>query len=155
MQGSHYEKEVKVEDASHLSIGIVVSEFNSDITEPMLTGALTTLRQWGVKEQNIKVVHVPGSFEIPYGCKKLLSGQKKPSAIVALGCVIKGETDHEKYIAMTVARGIMDLTLATGVPIAFGVITPNSLEQAKVRSTGKHNKGMEAAIAALRCALIP
>lgn len=155
MQGSHYEKAVKAEDASHLSIGVVVSEFNSDITERMLTGALTTLRQWGVKEQNIRVVRVPGSFELPYGCAKLLSGKKKPDALVALGCVIKGETDHDRYISTSVAQGIMDLTLTRGVPIAFGVITPNSLAQAKVRSAGKHNKGREAAIAALKCALIP
>lgn len=155
MQRSHYEKSVKVQDASHLSIGVVVSEFNGDVTERMLTGALTTLRQWGVSEKKIRVIRVPGSFEIPYGCLKLLSGKKKPDAIIALGCVIKGETDHDKYIAHAVSNGIMELTIQTGVPIAFGVITPNSLAQAQVRSKGKHNKGAEAAVAALTCALIP
>lgn len=155
MQRSHYEKVVKVQDASRLTVGIVVSEFNGDVTERMLTGALTTLRQWGVREKNIRIIHVPGSFEIPYGCQKLLSVKKKPDALVALGCVIKGETDHDRYIAHAVAAGIMNLSTAHHVPIAFGVITPNSLAQARVRSKGKHNKGVEAAIAALRCALLP
>lgn len=154
MQRKHYAKPVKVQDASRLSVGIVVSQFNSDITEHLLTGAHATLRQWGVKEARIKVIRVPGSFEIPYGCRKLLTSKKKPDAIVALGCVIKGETDHDKYIAHAVADGIMHLTLTSGVPISFGVITPNSLAQAQVRSKGKHNKGVEAAIAALTCALM-
>lgn len=155
MQRSHYEKPVKMQNASHLSIGVVVSDFNGDVTARMLTGALTTLRQWGVSEKNIRIVRVPGSFEIPYGCLKLLTQKKRLDAIVALGCVIKGETEHDRYIATTVAGGIMDLILSHNVPIAFGVITPNSLAQARVRSTGKHNKGVEAAIAALTCALIP
>lgn len=155
MQRSHYEKPVTVRNAAHLSVGIVVSAFNGDITENLLTGALTTLRQWGVKEKSIRVIRVPGSFEIPYGCLKLLSGKKKPDAIIALGCVIKGETEHDRYISFTTAQGIMDLTLTYGVPISFGVITPNTLAQAKVRSKGKHNKGMEAAVAALECALLP
>jgi len=155
MQRSHYAKAVKVRDASHLSVGIVVSEFNADVTERLLTGALTTLRQWGVKEKNIRTIRVPGSFEIPYGCTKLLSGKKKPDAIVALGCVIKGETEHDRYISHAVAAGITTLTINYKVPIAFGVITPNSLTQARVRSTGKHNKGVEAATAALTCALLP
>lgn len=155
MQRKHYAKPVKTQDASHLSVGIVVSSFNSDITERMLVGATTMLRQWGVKEARIRVIRVPGSFEIPYGCRKMLSGKKKPDAIIALGCVIKGETDHDKYIAHAVAGGIMNLTMSSGVPIAFGVITPNSLAQAKVRSLGKHNKGVEATVAALTCALIP
>lgn len=155
MQRSHYEKDVKVEDASRLSVGIVVSSFNEDVTEKMLTGAITTLRQWGVKEKQIRTIRVPGSFEIPYGCLRMLRGKKKPDAIIALGCIIKGETDHDKYLAQAVAAGITDLTLTSGVPIAFGVITPNSLAQARVRSRGKHNKGVEAAIAAMSCALLP
>lgn len=155
MQRSHYAKDVKVRDASHLSVGIVVSDFNSDVTERLLTGAQTTLRQWGVKEKNIKILHVPGSFEIPFGCTKLLAGKKKPDAIIALGCVIKGETDHDKYISHAVAAGITTLSISYKIPIAFGVITPNSLAQARVRSMGKHNKGVEAARAALTCALLP
>ncbi|MBY0110657.1 6,7-dimethyl-8-ribityllumazine synthase [Patescibacteria group bacterium] len=155
MQRSHYEKTVKTQDASRLSVGIVVSDFNSDVTERLLTGAQTTLKQWGVKEKNIRVIHVPGSFEIPFGCIKLLSGKKKPDAIIALGCVIKGETEHDRYISNAVAAGITTLTINYKVPIAFGVITPNSLTQARVRSTGKHNKGVEAATAALMCALLP
>ncbi len=154
MQRSHYEKTVKTQDASRLTVGIVVSSFNADITEAMLAGAVNTLRQWGVKEKQIRIVRVPGSFEITYGCIKLLT-HKKMDAIVALGCIIKGETDHDKYLAHAVAAGITNLTIESGVPISFGVITPNSLAQARVRSKGKHNKGVEAAIAAMTCALLP
>jgi len=154
MQRGEYEKERAAKDGSKLRVGVVVSAFNEDITEPMLEGAKETLREWGVKENNIDVIRVPGSFEIPYGCLTLIS-RKKPDAIIAIGCVIKGETDHDRYIASAVADGIMQLTLTHKVPISFGVITTNTLEQAKVRSTGTANKGREAALAALEMALLP
>lgn len=154
MRREEYEKKKRVRNGSKLRIGIVVSEFNGDITAAMLEGALTTLKEAKVKDYNIEVVYVPGSFEIPFGCLQLLRDKKKPDALIAIGCVVKGETDHDRYIAQSVASGIMDLTLTYGVPISFGVITPNTLEQAKARSTGRYNKGSEAAEAALDCALL-
>ncbi len=153
MQRRHYEKEQEKRDASKLKIGVVVSRFNEDITGRMLDGALETLRAWGVKEKNIRVVHVPGSFEIPFGALKLIK-KMKPHAVIALGCVIKGDTDHDKYIADAVSHGIMRLSLDNMIPVSFGVITTNNLEQAVVRSTGKTNKGPEAAAAALESALL-
>lgn len=154
MQRNEYARKRNARDASALRIGIVVSRFNTDITEDMLAGALQTLRAWGVRERNIEVIHVPGSFEIPFACRMLLSKKKKPDAIIALGCIIKGETDHDRYIASAVSHGIMQLTLESGIPISFGILTTNNLKQAEVRSRGKSNKGIEAAIAALESALL-
>lgn len=152
MQRKNYDKKEILPDGSKLRVGVVVSEFNEYITEGMLKGALETLAEAGVKKSNIAVMRVHGSFEVPYGCLKLLKS-KKPDAIVALGCIIKGETDHDKYIASAVSQGIMDIMLNHNVPVAFGIITTNNLKQAKVRSTGKTNKGKEAAIAALKMVL--
>jgi len=154
MQRSHYAQAIAAKDASRLRVGIVVSEFNSDITEGMLTAARETLREWRVKDDRVRVLRVPGGFEIPLGCMKVLSGKQKPDAIIALGCVIKGETKHDEYISMSVAHALQDLMLKSGVPIGFGVITPNTLAQAKARSRGRGNKGHEAARAALEMALV-
>ena len=140
-------------DGLKLKIGIVVSAFNKDITESMLNGVLAVLKGARVKKINISVLRVPGSFEIPYGCVKLLKA-RKPDAIITLGCIIKGETTHDQYIASAASNGIMDVMLSYGVPISFGVITVNNLRQAKVRSTRETNKGREAAITALEMALI-
>jgi 6,7-dimethyl-8-ribityllumazine synthase len=153
MQRKHYEKETKARDASHLSVGIVVSRFNEDATKGLLKGALATLAEWKVKRGNITTLYVPGSFEIPYGCQKLMNS-KRFDAIIALGCILKGETKHDEYIANAVSYGIMRLSLDYKIPIAFGVLTPNTLEQAKARSSGKFNKGREAALAALETALL-
>lgn len=153
MQRKQYAKDYKPKDASALRVGIVVSEWNSDITENMLAGARETLRTWGVKEKNVHVVHVAGSFEIPYGCLKFLK-TKKIDTILALGCIIKGETDHDRYIAGAVSQGIMDLMLQYNVPISFGVLTTNNLAQAQARAQGEENKGCEAAVAALSAALL-
>lgn len=151
MQRAHYAKKIAVGDASRLKVGIAVSEFNSDITGSMLTAALETLREWKVPEKAITVMHVPGSFELPLASAKLI--KKKVDVVIALGCVIKGETKHDEYIASAVAYGLTTLMITTGTPIGFGVITPNTLAQAKARSQGKANKGIEATIAALRMAL--
>lgn len=143
MQRGEYEKRHEVKDGSALKIGVVVSSFNADITESMLDGALATLKEWGVKTENITVRRVPGSFEIPYGCLQLIQTEKL-DAIVAIGCIIKGDTEHDRYIARAVTDGIMRLTLDHQIPISFGVITTNTLAQAQVRSTGETNKGIEA-----------
>lgn len=141
-------KKLATKDASKMKIGIVVSTYYDDITGRMLVGALQTLREWGVTEKNTAVVRVSGSFEIPYGCLSLLK-RKKYDAIITLGCLIKGETNHDEYIAHAVAQGIVNLMIAYQTPISLGVITTNDLPQAVVRSTGKNNKGVEAALAAL------
>ena len=154
MQRGHYEEEHEPQDASKLRVGIIVARFNEDITNALLAGALDTLDAWKVKEQNITIMRVPGGFEIPLGCRKLLAKKPKPDALIALGCVIKGETKHDEYISHAVARALQDLMLQSGVPIGFGVITPNNLAQAKARSKGSANKGIEAATAALEMALV-
>ncbi len=153
MQRGHYAKKTATGDASRLKVGIAVSEFNSDITESMLSAALATLREWKVPEKAITVMHVPGSFELPLASANLIK-KKKADVVIALGCVIKGETKHDEYISSAVAQGLTQLMLTTGVPIGFGVITPNNLAQAKARSRGRSNKGIEATIAALRMALV-
>ena len=153
MQRAHYAKKTVAGNASRLKVGIAVSKFNSDITEPMLAATLETLREWKVSERVISIMHVPGSFELPLAASHLIK-KKKVDAVIALGCVIKGETKHDEYISHAVAHGLTSLMLDTGIPIGFGVITPNTLAQAKARSRGKANKGSEATIAALSMALI-
>ncbi len=139
---------VKKIDGAKLKIGVVVSRFNSNITEPMLEGALKTLAENKIKKENIKKVWVPGSFEIPLACQRLAE-TKKYDALVAIGCVIKGETDHFYYICSEASRGIMEIMLKFDIPIGFGVLTCSNLKQAEVRSRRKENKGREAAVAAL------
>jgi 6,7-dimethyl-8-ribityllumazine synthase len=145
-------KERPVRDASALTIGVVVSDFNSDITHALLSGTLETLEKWHVRKENIWVKHVPGGFEIPLGCLQLLE-EHDLDAIVTLGCVLKGETKHDEYIAGAVADGIMRVMLEHTIPISFGVLTPNTLEQAQARSQGEANHGRAAAEAALEMAL--
>jgi 6,7-dimethyl-8-ribityllumazine synthase len=146
-------KEV-VRNASALKIGIVVSEYYADeITGKLLMGALDVLKKARVGQKNITVVRVPGCFEIPCGCIILLK-RKKFNALITLGCIVKGETDHNHYIASAVSQSIMDLILAYQVPISLGVVTVNNLAQAKVRSTGQNNKGIEAALAAIEMAFL-
>ena len=142
----------EIKNASALRVGIVVSNYNSDVTGTMLDGALSTLNAWQVKDKNVIVLKVSGSFEIPFACLKLI--KKKVDAIIALGCIVKGETRHDEYIASAVAHGIMRLSLDHTVPISFGVLTTNTLKQAHDRSRGENNKGNEAAVAALQSALL-
>ncbi|MEI6478723.1 MAG: 6,7-dimethyl-8-ribityllumazine synthase [bacterium] len=129
-------------------IAIVVSEFNSDITYPMKDGAIEELKVRGIQEKNIKVFDVPGAFEIPFVCKKI-TRSKKYDGIIAIGCVIRGDTDHYVYIAGESSRGIMEVMLENNIPIANAILTVNNLEQAKIRSEGDTNKGIEAATALL------
>lgn len=129
-------------------VGIVVSDYNHDITYPMRDGAIETLKAAGIKEESIIVVEAPGAFEIPILCQKLISS-KKIDGIIAIGCVIKGDTDHYHFIAGESTRGIMDVMLKTGVPISNAILTVNNLKQAQIRSKGSMNKGVEAATALL------
>lgn len=140
-------------DGSKLKIGVVVSTYYDDITGRMLVGALQTLKEWNVSEKNTTIVRVAGSFEITYGVLSLLK-RKKYDAIITLGCIIKGETSHDEFIAHAVAQGIVNMMIEYKTPISFGVVTTNDLPQAVVRSTGKNNKGIESALAALEAALL-
>ncbi len=128
---------------------IVVSRFNELVTRRLLDGAVDTLRRHGVPEQNITVAWVPGSFEIPLTAQKL-AATGRYAAVVCLGAVIQGETDHNRYINQQTAAGIMRAAQETGVPVLFGVLTCDNLEQALNRAGGKAgNKGCEAALAAV------
>lgn len=148
MQRKKINKNNKIIDGSKLKIGIIVSRFNSDITEKMLIGALGILEKNKVKKENIKIVRVPGAFEIPLAALRLAK-TKKYDAVLALGCIIRGGTEHHHYLTLGVSRGIMEVMLKYDMPIGFGVITVNNLKQARDRSGEKNNKGEEAAEAAL------
>ena len=130
--------------------GIVVSEYHEEITSALLQGAIDTLLSHEVKQENIHVKYVPGAYELPLGCL-LLNKKHGLDAVIALGCVVKGETDHDKYINHAVAQGLMDLNLKYAKPFVFGLLTPNTMQQALDRAGGKYgNKGAECAIAALK-----
>jgi 6,7-dimethyl-8-ribityllumazine synthase len=144
----------KVPDGAGRSFGIAVSEWNKDITFALLTGCIETLKKHGVAEENIFVKFVPGSFELPFAAK-MLAREQHLSAVICLGCVIKGETDHDVYINTSVAFALQELNTEYNIPFIFGVLTPNTLEQARDRAGGKHgNKGVEAAVTALKMAAI-
>jgi len=133
---------------SKKSVGIVVADFNADITGNLLKGVVSYLMQEGFKESGITIMHVPGSFEIPLACQHLAK-TKKFDGLVALGAIIKGDTDHYYYISNEASRGVMTVMLEESIPIGFGVITTSNLKQAKERSGAKNNKGEEAAKALL------
>lgn len=140
-------------DLNKYKIGIVVSEWNKDITKNLLSGAIDTLIEQGIQKENIIIQWVPGSFELIYGSKVL--SKKKFDAIIAIGCVIKGETDHYNFICSSVSKGIMELNLISSIPIIFCVLTDHNKTQSIARSGGKYgNKGSESAIAAIKMALI-
>lgn len=141
--------EINKEKVSVAKVAILTSRFNEDITGSMLEGAKKKLIESGVKAENIEIFYVPGAYELPLACK-LLAQKKKYSGIIAIGCVIKGESDHYYYIAGEAARGIMQVMLEFSLPIAFGVLTVTSLSQAVARSQGESNKGFEAANALLQ-----
>ena len=135
--------------AGSASFAIVVSRFNDLITRRLLEGAIDTLRRHGADDSKITVVWVPGSFEIPLVADRLAKSGKH-SAVLCLGCVIQGQTTHHEYINHQVAAGILKSGLKSGVPVLFGVLTCESLEQALDRAGGKvGNKGSEAALAAI------
>jgi len=132
-----------------LKFALVVSRFNSFITERLLEGALDSLRRKGVREEDIIVVRVPGAWEIPLAAKRLAQA-KSYDAVICLGAVIRGSTPHFDYVAAEVSKGIAQVSLESGVPIAFGILTTDSLEQAVERAGSKAgNKGYAAAEAAI------
>jgi len=131
-------------------IHIAVSEWNKEITSKLLSGAKETLLALDLAEDDIEVIHVPGSFELPAAAKMLLK-HKATDAVICLGCVIKGETQHDEYINSAIANGITQLSVLSDKPIIFGVLTVNDQAQAEDRAGGKHgNKGVEAAVTAVK-----
>ncbi len=135
--------------AKQTKIAIVTSEFNKDITFALEEGAIEELKKAGVPEKNITVVGVPGGFEIPFACQRL-ARSKKYKGIIAIGCVIRGDTDHYVYIAKEATRGVMDVMLKENIPITNAILTVNNLAQAEIRATGDNNKGIEAAQALIQ-----
>ena len=145
---SDFNKE-SLPNSSNMKIGIVVSKWNNRITDGLYNGAYTTLIDSGISENNIEKVEVPGSFELIFGAKLL--SRKDVDAIICLGSVIKGETKHFDYVCQAVSNGIKDLNISLDIPVIFGVLTDNTMEQALNRSGGKHgNKGVEAAVTAIK-----
>ncbi len=138
--------------ATLFNFGIVVSEWNNEITDALTDGAKGALLELGASSRNVHIHHVPGSFELPIGAKLLIDSGKY-DAVIAIGSVIQGETRHFEFVCQAVAQGVKDVSLATGVPVIFCVLTDDTMEQAKARSGGKHgNKGVEAAVAAVKMA---
>ncbi|TWJ18775.1 6,7-dimethyl-8-ribityllumazine synthase [Geobacter argillaceus] len=139
-------------DATGLRVGIVVSRFNGFIAERLLEGALDALIRHGAADGDIAVVRVPGAFEIPLVAQKLAVAGKY-DAIICLGAVIRGSTPHFDYVAAEVSKGVAQVSLKTGVPVAFGVLTTDSIEQAVERAgTKAGNKGFDAAMTAIETA---
>lgn len=136
-------------DAKGKKFTIVLSRFNSFLTERLLEGAIDCLSRHNASSNDIKVVRCPGAFEMSLVCKKIAE-KNESDAIIALGAVIRGDTPHFDYVAAEVSKGIASVSLQTGIPIIFGVLTTDTIEQAEVRSGAKGgNKGFEAAMTAI------
>ena len=147
---SVYDKNI-VPNGADFRIGIVVSEWNTEITENLLNGAHQTLIDNGVQSENIVIKHVPGAFELPLACQLLLEADDDIDGVIAIGCVIQGETKHFDFVCQGVTQGIMTVQLEYNTPISFCVLTDNTKQQSIDRSGGIHgNKGTECAVACLK-----
>jgi 6,7-dimethyl-8-ribityllumazine synthase len=143
-----------VPDAAKMRFGIVVSDWNSEVTISLLEAAVNTLKKHGATDKNILIRHVPGSFELTIGAQ-FLAEYEDLDAIICLGCIIQGETPHFNYICQGVTQGITQLNLEYNIPFIFGVLTTLNISQALDRSGGKHgNKGDEAAVTAIKMAAL-
>lgn len=150
---SSYDK-ATIPNANSFRFGIVVSEWNPEITHNMKKGAIETLLDCGASKENIISWDVPGSFELVYGCKKMIESQEL-DAIIAIGNVIQGETKHFDFVCEGVTQGIIDLNVKYDVPVIFCVLTDNTRQQSLDRSGGKlGNKGVECAVAAIKMAAL-
>ncbi|MEM8523351.1 MAG: 6,7-dimethyl-8-ribityllumazine synthase [Bacteroidota bacterium] len=140
--------------AEELKFGIVVSEWNQEITHALYEGCVETLEKHGAKAEHIFTIQVPGAFELPTGAK-LCMMKHKVDAVVCIGCVIQGETKHNDYINNAVASGLTTIGMVSNIPCIYGVLTPNNMEQAQDRAGGKYgNKGVEAGVTAIRMAVM-
>ena len=136
-------------DARNLHVALIVSQYHRDVTDRLRQGAMAGLQQAGTDAEDVEVVEVPGTFEIPLAAR-CAAESGRFNAVVCLGCVIKGETAHFEFIASAVAHGITAASAETGIPMTFGVLTTNSLDEAMARTNdGPSNKGWEAAVAAI------
>jgi|UniRef100_UPI004047506E 6,7-dimethyl-8-ribityllumazine synthase len=150
---SYYDK-ATIPNAKSFRFGIVVSEWNPDITQNLLKGAIEALHDCGALADNILVWDVPGSFELVYGCKKMLESENL-DAVIAIGNVIQGETKHFDFVCEGVTQGIVNLNILQDTPVIFCVLTDNTKQQSIDRSGGKlGNKGIECAIAAIKMAAL-
>jgi 6,7-dimethyl-8-ribityllumazine synthase len=148
----HADSQVPLRPAGTARFAIVVSRFNDAITSRLLAGAQAALREAGAPDERVAAYMVPGAFELPQAARRAAEGGQF-DAVICLGCVIRGETPHFEYISAAVAHGLMEASGETGVPMAFGVLTTDSWEQAEARAGGgRDNKGFEAAAAALEMA---
>ncbi len=146
---------LKIANAEDFRIGVLVSEWNSSITNNLKQGAIDTLKEHGILSKNILTHAVPGSFELPTGAVMMLEGDDQLDAVICLGCVIQGETRHFEFISQAVANGIMQVGIDYNTPVIFGVLTCDTMEQAEARAGGKHgNKGVEAAVSCLKMLLL-
>jgi 6,7-dimethyl-8-ribityllumazine synthase len=144
----------EIPSAKNMKFGIVVAEWNKEITDLLLKGAVKTLLKHGAKESNIIIKYVPGSFELVLG-SQYLAEYTDSDAVIALGCIIQGDTRHFEFICQAVSQGITDLNIRYNSPFIFGVLTTNTKQQAFDRAGGKYgNKGDEAAIAAIKMAAL-
>jgi 6,7-dimethyl-8-ribityllumazine synthase len=146
---SAYDKS-QLPDVQSMRIGIVVSEWNNDITDNLLRGAVETLTECGASLDYIKIIYVPGSFELPSGAQMLLENTSV-EAVITLGCVIRGETPHFDFVCNACAQGVKDVSIKYKKPVIFGLLTDNNVEQSRARSGGNlGNKGVEAAVTAIK-----
>ena len=144
----------RVPSAENMSFGIVVSEWNNNVTDDLLKGALEALIKHGAKNSNIEILHVPGSFELIAGAKMMLR-QHNPDAIICLGRVIRGDTPHFDYVCQGTTQGIAQLNAQHDIPFIFGLLTTDNLQQALDRCGGRlGNKGTECAVTAIKMAAI-
>jgi len=149
---SEYDKS-QMPEAKNFRFGLVVAEWNEEITEGLFKGAFETLKENGVINENIVRWNVPGSFELIYGCKKMQQSYDMLDAIIAIGSVIEGETKHFDFVCQGVTQGIKDLNVQNDIPVIFCVLTDQNMQQAIDRSGGKFgNKGSEAAVTAIKMA---
>jgi len=138
-------------NGARFRVGIVVSEWNSEITHALRDGAIEVLRAAGVPEDGVVVHDVPGAFELPLGAQWLLHAPQPCDAVIAVGAVIRGETAHFDYVCQAVSQGVLRVGLDSGKPAIFCVLTDDTIEQSRARSGGVHgNKGVEAAVACLK-----
>ncbi len=139
-----------VPSAENMRFGIVVSEWNDNITGALLHGAVTTLKKHGAKDENILVQTVPGSFELTFGSAQMIKSGRV-DAVIAIGCVVRGDTPHFDYVCEGTTQGIAHLNATTDIPVIYGLITTNNMQQAEDRAGGKlGNKGDECAVTAIK-----
>jgi len=140
--------DLSIENPNKLKIACVISDWHNEITEKLFNGAKNTLIKNGILEKNIAKINVPGSFELIFACKNLID--KNFDAVIAIGCIIQGETRHFEFVSNAVIDGIKDINIISDIPVILCVSTDDNINQSIDRSGGKYNKGEDSAIAALK-----